>query len=331
MTALFRFIRGYFPLIVVASTFLWSAAAIVNYRAAHVPQGAIVLRLGHWQLESSVRQAIDAMAKEYREKINPNVYIVQDAIPEGTYGQWVSTQLMGGTAPDILQVGSMLPGNIWLSYYQRFFVPLGKYVERPNPHNTDTEHAGIPLRKTYKDGMKTAYVDEMQEYMSIPLSQFGSRVFYNRDLLRKLTGLEEPPDEYRAFMQVCETIRSQTNELGKFYIPVAGSGYHFGMMGGLMWESLTYLATTKADFNRDGSVGGDEQFVAFRTGRLDFDFLRLPRALQDDRGDEQEFPIRLHRADPRRGGVPVRPAESGVHVHRHLGRAQFAGAGQGPV
>jgi ABC-type glycerol-3-phosphate transport system substrate-binding protein len=273
MTALFRFIRGYFPLIVVASTFLWSAAAIVNYRAAHVPQGAIVLRLGHWQLESSVRQAIDAMAKEYREKINPNVYIVQDAIPEGTYGQWVSTQLMGGTAPDILQVGSMLPGNIWLSYYQRFFVPLGKYVERPNPHNTDTEHAGIPLRKTYKDGMKTAYVDEMQEYMSIPLSQFGSRVFFNRDLLRKLTGLEEPPDEYRAFMQVCETIRSQTNELGKFYIPVAGSGYHFGMMGGLMWESLTYLATTKADFNRDGSVGNDEQFVAFRTGRLDFDFL----------------------------------------------------------
>ena len=51
--------------------------------------------------------------------------------------------------------------------------------------------------------------------MSIPLAQFGSRVFYNRDLLRKLTGLEEPPDEYRAFLKVCETIRSQTNEFGK--------------------------------------------------------------------------------------------------------------------
>ena len=90
--------------------------------------------------------------------------------------------------------------------------------------------------------------------------------------LRDLLLLDTPPEEYRAFLQVCETIRSQKNELGKFYIPIAGSGYHFGMMGGLMWESLTYPATTKADFNRDGSVGNDEQFVAFRTGRLDFDF-----------------------------------------------------------
>lgn len=267
-----KFLKAYFPLIVVLATFLWSAFAIVSYRSAHIPDGAIVLRLGHWQLEASVRQAIEEMAKEYREKVNPNIYVMQDAIPEGTYGQWVGTQLMGGTAPDILQVGSMLPGNIWLSYFQRFFVPLGKFVERPNPYNVGTNLEGIPLRKTYKDGMKTAYSDELQEYMSIPLAQFGSRIFYNRDLLRKLTGLDSPPTEYRAFLEVCEKIRAQKDEAGKFYIPIAGSGYHFGMMAGMMWEPLTYRAVEKADFNRDGSVGNDEQFVAFRTGRLDFDF-----------------------------------------------------------
>jgi raffinose/stachyose/melibiose transport system substrate-binding protein len=72
------------------------------------------------------------MARLYREK-HPNVIIVQDAIPEGTYGQWVSTQLMGGTAPDIMQVGAMLPDNIWLSYYNRYFAPLTRYVNAPNP------------------------------------------------------------------------------------------------------------------------------------------------------------------------------------------------------
>ncbi|MCO6401146.1 MAG: extracellular solute-binding protein [Verrucomicrobia bacterium] len=271
--ATFSFVRSYFALILVAATFAWSAIAIVSYRARGVPPGAITIRLGHWQLEASVREAIDQMAEEYRRTVNPNVYLIQDAIPEGTYGQWVSTQLMGGTAPDILQVGAMLPGNIWLSYYQRFFVPLTRTVERPNPHNVGTEHEGVPLRKTYKDGMKTAYVDEMQEYMSIPLAQFGSRMFYNKDLLKKLTGLDEPPDEYRAFLDVCEKIRAQQGDDGRFFIPIACSGYHFGMMGGLMWEPLTYRAIEKADFNRDGSVGNDEQFVAFRTGRLDFDFL----------------------------------------------------------
>ena len=44
----------------------------------------------------SLAMLIDEMAREYR-KTHPNVVIVQDAIPEGTYGQWVSTQLMGGT------------------------------------------------------------------------------------------------------------------------------------------------------------------------------------------------------------------------------------------
>lgn len=272
MIALLRFVRGYFPLIVVTAVFAWSAFAIATYRSRQAPAGAITIRLGHWQLEASVREAIDRMAEEYRKTVNPNVYLVQDAIPEGTYGQWVSTQLMGGTAPDILQVGAMLPGNIWLSYYQRYFIPLGKYVERPNPHNTGTEHDGVTLRRTYKDGMKTAYIDEMQEYMSIPLSQFGSRVFYNRDLLRRLTGLETPPDDYREFLKVCEQIRVQKDDLGKFYIPIAGSAYHFGMWSGMMSEPLTYRAITKADFNRDGAVGNDEQFVAFRTGRLDFDF-----------------------------------------------------------
>ena len=268
-----KFIRAYFALIVVGATFAWSAFAIAAYRARGAPPGAIVIRLGHWQLEASVRDAIYKMAEDYRREVNPNVYIMQDAIPEGTYGQWVSTQLMGGTAPDLLQVSGMLPFNIWFSYYQRYFIPLGKYVELENPHNAGTDFEGVPLRKTYKDGMKTAYVDEMQEYVCIPLSQFGTRIFYNRDLLRQLTGLEEPPTEYRAFLEVCEKIRVQRDPQGKFYIPIAGSMYHFGMMGGLMWDSLTYRAVEKADFNRDGVVGNNEQFVAFRTGRLDFDFL----------------------------------------------------------
>ncbi|MCS6771690.1 MAG: extracellular solute-binding protein [Kiritimatiellae bacterium] len=266
-------IRGSFALIVVAAVYVWSIVAIASYRARTAPADAIVIRMSHWQLEASVREAIDRMAAEYRAKVNPRVYVIQDAIPESTYGQWVSTQLMGGTAPDIVQCGLMLPPNIWLSYYQRYFIPLGRYVEKPNPHNAGTELDGVPLRKTYKDGMRTAYVDEMQEYMSIPLSQFGSRFFYNKDLFRKLTGLEEPPLEWREFQRVCEIIKSQRAPDGKFYIPIASSGYHFGMMSGLMWEPLTYRAREKADFNRDGFVGNDEQFVAFRTGRLTFDYL----------------------------------------------------------
>ena len=267
---LFAFVRTYFALLVVFAVFLWSAWVIATFRAQQTPPGSIVIRLGHWQLEASVREGIDEMARLYREK-HPNVVIVQDAIPEGTYGQWVSTQLMGGTAPDIMQVGAMLPGNIWLSYYNRYFFPLSRYVNAPNPHNAGTDIADLPLRQTYKDGMKTAYVTEMQEYMSVPLSLFGVRIFYNKDLLKQLTGRDEAPRDYREFLAVCEQIRSAVNDVtGQPYIPIAGSAYHFGHWDGMMFSPVTYGAFRRADFNRDGFVGNDETFVAFKTGLLDF-------------------------------------------------------------
>ena len=270
--AVLRFIKNWYALMVVVGAFAWSALAIVSYRAEETPKGAIIIRLGHWQLEASVRDAIDEMAKLYREKVNPNVYVVQDAIPEGLYGQWVSTQLMGGTAPDIMQVGNFLPGPVWLAYYNRYFVALSRYVNSPNPHNNGTPLEGKPLRQTYKDGMKTSYVGEMQEYMSVPLSIFGVRIFYNRDLLQKLTGSDEAPRDYRKFLAVCKKIAEQTDPTGKNFIAIAGSGYHFGMWSGMMFDPLTYPAIRQADFNRDGELGSDEFFVAIQTGRMSFDF-----------------------------------------------------------
>lgn len=269
MKAIRQFLGKYFALIMIALVYLWSMVAIAVYRAAEAPADAIVLRIGHWQLEASVREMFEEMAKQYRE-INPNVYIVQDAIPEMVYAQWATTQLMGGTAPDMLQVGGMIPHHLLVQYYNRYCERLTPYVNEPNPYNKGTSLEGVPLRSTFKDGMRGAYVEEMQEYISIPLSQFGVRVFYNRDLLRELTGLDEAPREYRAFMAVCEEIKRHKDADGKPYIPIASSRYHLPMWEGMMLDPLTFGIMRVADFNRDGFVGNNELFVAFKTGRIDF-------------------------------------------------------------
>jgi raffinose/stachyose/melibiose transport system substrate-binding protein len=272
MGALGRFFKQWYALLAVIGAFAWSGLAIVSYRTEQAPAGAITIRLGHWQLEASVRDGIDEMAKRYRELVNPHVYVMQDAIPEGLYGQWVSTQLMGNTAPDIMQVGNFLPYPVWLAYYSRYFTPLTRYVNAPNPHNAGTALANKPLRQTYKDGMKTAYVVELQEYISVPLSQFGVRVFFNQDLLQRLTGQETAPRTYREFLALCQKIAVQKDEQGRFFVPIAGSGYHFGMWAGMMFDPLTYSAIRKADFNRDAELGNDEFFVAVKTGRMDFNY-----------------------------------------------------------
>lgn len=265
-------LKKFYPALAIGLVVILSLIAIAVRRAEEAPPGVIVLRIGHWQLEASVREAIEVMAEDYR-KLHPNVRIVQDAIPEMVYGQWTTTQLMGGTAPDLLEVGlGVLPRHLWLQYYNRYCFSLTPYANEPNPYNEGTELADIPLRSTIKDGMRWTYIEEMQEYVAIPLAQFGVRIFYNRDLFQRLTGLEQPPSDYRAFLDVCRAIRAKHQPDGEAYTAIAASKYHLGMWESYMLDGITYPAIRKADFNRDGLLGVDESYVATRAGLLGFNF-----------------------------------------------------------
>lgn len=265
------FVRTAFPLLVVLTAFIGSGTAIALRRHHRAPPAeGIVLRIAHWQLELGVRDAIAALAAEY-EQLHPNVRIEQLPIPEATYSQFVTTQLMGGTAPDMIQAG-MVQYNVMLGYYARYLVPLTAAAKQPNPYNAGTDLADVPWLQTYKDGMRNSYIGELQEYMTVPLSQFGIRIFYNRDLLKRLTGLDEAPRNYRDFLAACERIHAQMDPQGRPYVPIAGSAYHVGMWETFMCEPLTFGAVRRVDFNRDGAVGNDELLAAVMTGRIDFDF-----------------------------------------------------------
>lgn len=279
------FLKHHYAALLVGGTFLWAAVSIFSTRQQEAPaEGDIVLRIGHWQLEAGVREGINALAAQY-QKLHPNVTIVQDAVPESTYGQWMSTQLMGGTAPDIIEVGMGVPYNVLLGYYNRYFVPMTAVVNQPNPYNKGTEFENEPWFNTCKDVMQSGYIGELQEYMLIPLSQHGIRIFYNKTLLKRLTGRTEAPQAFREFLDVCRQIKEQQDERGNHYTPIAGSAYHIGLWDMMMADPLTYGAVHRVDFNRDGTVGNNELFVGFKTGVLGFDFapfeakFRMLRAL----------------------------------------------------
>ncbi len=262
-------LKRYQALLVIAVVFGVSLFKVVTYRAAQEPPGVIILRIGHWQLESGVRDGFIELAKEY-QKLHPNVRVVQDAIPESVYGQWSTTQFIGGTAPDMMEMGLGVPYQQVLAFYNRYCLPLTSLIDKPNPYNAGTELADTPLRMTYKDAMKTGYINELQEYMTIPLAQFATRIFYNKDLYRRLTGRDEPPANYREFLEVCAKIKACKDGLGRPYTPIVGSRYNFNIWDTGMADVLTYRLMEKADFNRDGYVGNDEMYVAIKTGRLSF-------------------------------------------------------------
>jgi raffinose/stachyose/melibiose transport system substrate-binding protein len=269
MSQAFSLVRRHLALLVVALAYVWSAVGVYMLRSTEIAPELTTLRIAHWQLETGVRDALQEMAAEYQKR-HPNVRIIQEAIPETAYGQWVTTQLIGGTAPDMIQIGAGLPPHIWIAYQNRYCIPISGILDKPNPYNEGTDLEGVPFRETMKDGMRRSYVSELQEYYSFPLCQAGVRIFYNKDLLRKLTGRDEVPTEYREFLKVCEEIAQHTDAGGKPYVPIACSRYHFHHWDSFMFRPVTHAALSDVDLNRNGLSDKEEFFVAIKTGRLDF-------------------------------------------------------------
>ena len=300
------------PVFVIILAFVGSIFVIASARREETPPGTTAtIRIGHWQLEGGVRTGIDDMIAEYR-KIHPEVNIVQDAIPEGTFATWLTTQLMGGTAPDILEIGQV-QYPVMIGYLKRYFLPLSELAIVPNPYNKGTDLEDVPWSATFRDGMRSGYYEEIGEYMGAPLSQFGSSLFCNMSLLKELTGRDESPTDLREFLEVCEEIKRHKDAQGHPYVPIASSNYHWGMWDGILFDPATFGAVPFADFTHEGYVGVDELFIGIKNGMIDFDFpgFRAKFKLIDQMVGNFQTGLT---------GLPVRPGPRRLHLHRHLGR-----------
>ncbi|MBI4976496.1 MAG: extracellular solute-binding protein [Spirochaetes bacterium] len=267
----------------------------------------VTIRIAHWQLEPGCRDGINYMIKEY-QKLHPNVKIIQNTVPESTYGQWFITQMLGGTAPDLIECALGVPYNLLVGYYMRYFTPLTDYMMSPNPYNENNEFKGVALRDTAKDGFKNCYNADVQEYMTVGLSMHMVRIYYNKDLLLKLTGRTNAPASWSDFLAVCEMIKKEryinkktgddlaqlrkavSNARGDAalaeakkkladyeltvtpYVPIANSSYHMNWLEGAFFNVMTSKARDRIDFNHDCSVSAAEQYIGFKTGLVDMNY-----------------------------------------------------------
>ncbi|MCU0793152.1 MAG: extracellular solute-binding protein [Opitutaceae bacterium] len=224
-------------LCLLAACFLFSIfRVVVRDRGHDAADGRVVIRFAHWQLEGGLRETFDQMARDY-ERLHPGVRVEQLAIPERTYGQWVRTQLIGGTAPDLVQLGLGTDAEV----LARFFTPITSSVGLPNPHNAGTPLEGLPWRETILDGMTAApgYQAALLENYGVPVSMFSIRMYRNVPLWRAALGDTPVPRTFDEFVDILGRMREWSSESGRSVIPIAGSRLNTGMLISALTQNQT--------------------------------------------------------------------------------------------
>lgn len=241
----------------------------ITYEAPDVT----TIRICHWQLESGFRDAlqnlIDDYEKSYRERTGRKIRVLQLPVSERAYTQFVNTSLVGGTAPDIVERGFAKTASD-PTYLARFFIPLGKYVEEPNPYNKGTRLEGLPWRETFFDGMESAYQRTLLDYYQVPFSMFTIRIYYNEDLYLKITGRREPPETFEGFLNACRQVKQYADRTGEPLVPIAGSKYQGNVFSQRYEIPFLFGLVRKCDDNLDGTASVLETYRGYTRGVWSF-------------------------------------------------------------
>lgn len=187
-----------------------------------VDERDVTIRIAHWQIELGPPDGIAAVIKRY-EELNPRVRVKQVMVPATVYRQWMRANFSGGTAPDIVEYGAWLDGLADLPV--RYFDPLTEDLLEPNPYNQGTVLAGVPWIKTFADELSEQRLNspEPGQYYCVMLSRGSQRLFCNRDLLREITGSEEPPADFAGMRELFKQAQAYGAQRGRPVYPFAGS------------------------------------------------------------------------------------------------------------
>ena len=249
------------------------AAALINVLRTEKEQtwtDKKVIRLCHWQLETGFREAFNWAIAEY-EKIHPDVKIIQLPISGQVYKQFLITQLVGGTAPDIIEIGQLGDATDQ-SKVARYFYGLSEYVSQPNLYNADNEMKDVPWIHTFKHELEWNWDGSNLDYFSIGITGVSMRLVYNKTLTKKISGKDSPPQNFREFLDFCNKVKHYSDSIGQKIYPIASARYQYeDLADRFSWALSVPYGYDAYDHNYDASADPIEVLMAWLEKSYSFD------------------------------------------------------------
>lgn len=249
--------------------YLWAVYWVFTNSTPIVDERDVTIRIAHWQIELGPPDGIDAVIKRY-EELNPRVRVKQVMVPGPVYRQWMRANFSGDTAPDIVEYGAWLDGLADLPV--RYFDPLTEDLLEPNPYNQGTVLEGVPWLKTFADELSEQRLNspEPGQYYCVTLSRGSQRLFCNRNLLREITGREEPPADFEEMRELFRQAHAYGEKRGRAVYPFAGSRDNVYWLMSFYMRGVTMKVGQRIDENGYMTVYPRDLMWSFLNGRWSY-------------------------------------------------------------
>ena len=257
-------------LLLLIGTYLYSAGRLVLRRGPAVVDPSIeVIRYAHWQIEPGVREAFNEIAADYMA-LHPKVRVEQMDIPGRAWKQWLRTGLIGGTAPDLVELASYENPDDMLA---RYFTPITSYLEQPNPYNADEpDLRGLSWRQSYTAELVPVegvhyFSTNLLEYYGAPSAMVTVRMFYNRRLIQEAIGEDRPPRTYDEFVALCAALQRHADVTHESVAPLAGSWFNVTQITDGLFSAASQRVALTLDISHDLEMSKVEGLVNYARGR----------------------------------------------------------------
>ena len=210
------------------------------------------------------------VATDY-EKLHPEIQVVIESVPSQFYLAWQQTQLVGGTAPAIMQSHW---GNLWGK--SNLIVCLDPYLDQNNPYT------GSPWKDLFYTENIDYLRDEAGRAFMLPYDLVFTGIYYNKAIFDRL-GIAGIPRTWSAWMRDMDKIKQAG------IVPLAwpgAGGPQLQWVCRMLFDSLCrdkfavvnqrrtrpdvpYAPLDDPEFGYGEILDGEETAVAFLTGVLD--------------------------------------------------------------
>jgi len=213
--------------------------------------------------DTTEKEAWQSIAQSYMDK-NPNVKINMEIQNFGGVEQhrtWVTTQLIGGTAPDIF-----MTRRVWdqedLNKGQ--LVDLTPYFAEVSPYLNDQS-----LEQTISPSVLAQLIGAKKQYASVPTFVDVVRVLYNKDLFDK-AGITQLPQTWNEFMDA--QAKLQASGVTPFAFPNSKPGdFNYSWTSRILTEELIASTYPELDVSGNGFIEINEYVRGVDQGIIDIE------------------------------------------------------------